>query len=151
MRLSELAERLGGRPVEGDPSRELTGVASLEEAGPGDLGFVRSERHAAALPASRAGALVAPEGLDVGGRPVLRSPSPSLDFARAAALLTPRPAPPPGRHPAAVVADDAQVDPDASLGPGAVVGPHSRVGARSRLHANVTVAEDVVIGEDCEL
>lgn len=151
MRLSELAERLGGRAVEGDGSIELSGVAALEEGGPEDLGFVRSPRHADRLAGSRVGALIAPEGVVAGDRPLLRSPQPSLDFARAAELLVPRRRPPPGVHPAAVIAADAQVDPGAWVGPGCVVGAASQVGARSILHANVSVGENVQVGADCEL
>ncbi len=150
-RLGELAERLGGRPVEGDPDFVVSGAAPLEEGGPGDLGFVRSPRHAGALAGTRVGALIAPPGVEAGGRPVIRSSVPNLDFARAVALLLPRPRPQPGIHPAAMVAAGARVDPSASVGPGAVVGARSRVGARSVLHANAVLAEDVVVGEDCEL
>jgi UDP-3-O-[3-hydroxymyristoyl] glucosamine N-acyltransferase len=151
VRLGELAAQLGGRPVEGDPDFEVTGVASLDEGGPGDLGFLRSPRHGAGLAGSRIGALVAPPGADAAGRPTIRSVSPNLDFARAAALLRPAPRPAPGVHPRAVVDPSACVDPSASVGPCAVVGARSRVGPRSVLHANVTVGDDVELGADCVL
>ena len=41
-------------------------VASLEEGGPGDLGFVRSARYAEALAGSRIGAVIATAEADVG-------------------------------------------------------------------------------------
>lgn len=37
--LAELAQRLGGT-AEGDPGAVLSGVAGIEEAGPGDLSFI---------------------------------------------------------------------------------------------------------------
>jgi UDP-3-O-[3-hydroxymyristoyl] glucosamine N-acyltransferase len=151
MRLDELAERLGGRAVEGVAATRVRGVAALDEGGPEDLGFLRSARHAAALEASRIGALIAPPGLAVGGRPVIRSLSPSLDIARAARLLAPERRPAPGVHPRAVVDPSAQVHPEASVGACAVVGARSRVGPRSVLHANVTLYSDVEVGADCEL
>jgi len=148
--LREIAAHLG-RDVEGDPGVVIGGVASLDAAGPGDLGFVRSARYAKELVASRAGALIVPHGLDAGGRTVIRSPHPGLDFARAVAWLEPEPRPEPGVHPAAHVAPDARVAPDASVGPGAVVGARGRVGAGSVLHANATLYHDVVVGCDCVL
>jgi UDP-3-O-[3-hydroxymyristoyl] glucosamine N-acyltransferase len=151
IRLGELAERLGGRAVEGDPGFVVSGVASLGEGGPAELGFLRSARHAAELAASRIGAVIAPPGVEVGGRPAIRSASPNLDIARAARLLAPEPRPAPGVHPRAAVDPAAEVHPEASVGPGAVVGARSRVGARSVLHANATVYADVRIGEDCTL
>jgi UDP-3-O-[3-hydroxymyristoyl] glucosamine N-acyltransferase len=151
MRLSELAERLGGRPVEGDAAFLVRGVASLEEGGPEDLGFVRSARFAEALAGARIGALIAPPGVDVGGRPVIRTGAPSLDFARAAGLLVPRPQPPPGRHASAVVSPDAEIHPSAFVGPLVVVGARTHVGPGTVLHAGVTLGEDVSVGADCTL
>jgi len=148
--LREIAEHLG-RAVEGDADHAITGVASLGEAGPADLGFVRSASWAAALAESRVGAVILPHGMDAGGRPVIRSPHPGLDFARAAAWLEPERRPEPGIHPAAHVAPGAQVDPSASVGPHAVVGEACRIGARSAVHANVTLEHGVVIGDDCTL
>jgi UDP-3-O-[3-hydroxymyristoyl] glucosamine N-acyltransferase len=151
LRLGELAERLGGRSVEGDPALELTGVASLEDGGPGDVGFVRSARHQAALAGSRVGAVIAPPDVDTGGRPTIRSLAPNLDIARAARLLAPEARPASGVDPRAVVDPSAEVDPTASIGPCAVVGARSRIGARAVVHPNVTVYPDVRVGADCVL
>jgi UDP-3-O-[3-hydroxymyristoyl] glucosamine N-acyltransferase len=151
MRLGELAERLGGRPVEGDPGFVVRGVAALDEGGPEELGFLRSARFAGELAQSRIGALIAPPGLDVGGRPAIRSPSPNLDIARAAQILAPPERPAPGVHPRAVVDPSAEVHGEASVGPCAVVGARSRIGARTVLHAGATVYPDVRIGADCVL
>jgi len=151
MRLRELAERLGGRPIEGDGEHVVEGVASLEDGGPVDLGFVRSERYAAALAASRVGAVVAPPGIDVGARPVLRSPSPNLDLARAAGLLHPAPAPPAGVHATAELAASATLAEGVSIGSRAFVGERARVGKGSVLHAGAVVYDDAVVGAECVL
>lgn len=148
--LRAIAEHLG-REVEGDPETPIDGVASLAAAGPGDLCFVRSAQFADALAASAAGAVILPPGLEAPGRAVVRSPNPSLDFARAAAWIRPEARPEPGIHPSAVVAAGARVDPTASVGPNAVVGAGAVIGARSVLHANVTVDAGVEIGCDCIL
>ena len=148
--LSELGAQLG-LPVEGDPDLVVTGVATLEEAGPEQLVFVRSAQFAALLVDSRARAVVALEGLDVGERSVLRSPDPGRDFFRAARLLVPAPEPQPGVHPSAVVAEDAELDPSASVAAGCVVGRGVRIGARTVLHPGVVLYDGVQLGEDCEL
>jgi UDP-3-O-[3-hydroxymyristoyl] glucosamine N-acyltransferase len=150
IRLGALAGQLG-RALEGDPDFEVRGVASLESAGPGDLVFVRSARHAAAFHESRAGAAIVPPDLDAGGRAVIRSPQPSLDFARAVALVVPAVRPPAGVHPSAVVDASAEVDRSAAIGPLCVVGARSAVGARAVLHARVTLYPDVRVGADCIL
>ncbi len=150
IRLGDLAAELG-RAVEGDADVWITGVAALEQAGPFDLAYARSERFAEALRASRAGALIAVPGLDAGGRPTLRSPNPGLDFARAARRIAPPGAAEPGVHPSACLDPTAWVDPSAALGPGCSVGARVRVGARSVLHARVTLYADVEIGADCQI
>ena len=151
MELRELAEALGGRSVDGDEKFQVDGVATLEEGGPSDLGFVRDDRLAATLGGRAIGALIAPEGVDVGGRPAIRSANPSLDFARATALLHVAPRPPQGVHERAFVNPSAELDPTASVGPLASIGARCRIGARSVIHANVAIGDDVVIGEDCVL
>lgn len=146
----ELATRLG-RPWEGDGDVPIRGVASLEDAGPEDLAFARSPRFAGALARSRAGGVIVPEGLEAGGRSLIRSPNPGLDFARAVRALLPPERPETGVHATAWVAPDAHVDPSASVGPFCAVGARSSVGPGSVLRARVTLYEDVRVGADCEL
>jgi UDP-3-O-[3-hydroxymyristoyl] glucosamine N-acyltransferase len=148
IRLRDLAAELG-RELEGDGEVRVEAVAALERAGPRDLAYARSARFAAALRASGAGAVIAPPGLDTGGRPAIRSPNPGLDFARAARRIAPPVAPAPGVHPSAWIDPSAQIDPTAAVGAGCVVGARSRVGARSVLHARATLYESVEIGAEC--
>jgi len=151
LELGELAERLGGRAVEGDPRFRVDAVATLEQGGASALGFVRGAAWAGALAGSRIGAVIAPPGVGVGGRPAIRSPLPSLDFARATALLVPEPRPAPGVHPSAWVAPTARVHPSATVGPRSVVGERSEIGAGTVLVASVTVLQGVRVGADCRL
>lgn len=146
--LSSLAAELG-RTVEGGGGLEIGGVASLADAGPSDLGYVRSERFAPELAASKVGAVIAPPGLDTGGRPTIRSPDPGLDFARAVRWLRPRPAPLAGVASGAQLAPGARVDPTAHVAAGCVVGPGAVIGPRTVLHSNVSVYAGVNIGADC--
>ncbi len=148
--LGELAAHLGCE-LEGDPAFRVAGVAALEDAGPDELSFVRSERYREALARSRAGALIAPPDFADPGRPVLRARDPGRVFARAVALLREPERPAPGIHPTAIVDPTAEVDPTASVGPRAVVGARARVGARSVLEPGVVLYPDVEIGRGCVL
>lgn len=141
-------------------------VAPLESGGADTLGFATGARYRPALRASAAAAVLVPPELadDVPGVALVTS-NPSLAFARALALLHPRPRPPAGCHPSAVVADDALIDPTASvgalavigagavigaeveIGPGCIILAGASIGAGSRLVAAVTVGEGVIIGE----
>jgi UDP-3-O-[3-hydroxymyristoyl] glucosamine N-acyltransferase len=149
--LAELAALVGGE-VSGDGELPVTGLAPLEEAGPGQLSFFTNKRYRAAFEASRAGAVVV--GTDVAvpaGRTVLRATNPYLAFARISAHFNP-PAPVvPGISPRAAVDPTARVDPSAQVGPFVSVGPGAVVGARTVLHAGVQVGGGARIGVDCLL
>src|SRR3972149_11765789 len=142
--LGEIA-RLIGATLEGDPSIPTRGVAGREQAEPGTLVLVAEARYLPQIDGSRASAVIAPQGLPVPDRPVLRAENPRLAFAKALALFHPLPAYPPGISPSAVVAPDARVHPEATLFPfvvvesgavieaGAVLFPFVYVGPRSRV------------------
>src|SRR5262245_66207706 len=86
--LGQLAATLG-LTLEGDAARTVTGVASLDVAGPDDISFVTDARHRDAALASGAGAFLAPP--DVTGLPasVLRAPAPRVVLAGLLALFHP--------------------------------------------------------------
>ena len=140
MRLADLAAELG-RDVDGNSEVWIEGVAPLDSAGPADLSFVRSKQFASSLLSTEAGAVIAPEDLDAGGRPTIRSPNPGLDFSRAARCLVPESRPREGVHPTANVAPDASIDATATVGPGCVIGARSAIGPGSVLMPNTTLYE----------
>lgn len=149
--IGELAARLGGREVEGDATFVVEDVAGLGDGGPRDLGFLRSAALAPALEGSSLGAVIAPPDVDVGGRPVIRSPLPNLDFARATGWLRPPLRPPAGIHPSAIVAEDAKVDPSAAVGALVVIEAGATIGAETVLAARVVVGAGTTIGRGCWL
>ncbi len=148
--LGELARLVGG-DLEGDPSLEIRGFASLESAGAGDLSFVVSERHLAAARRSSAAALIAPPGLDVAGRPAIRVVQPYAAVAAVVRVFFPEPAVAPGVHPTAHIADGASVAPTATVGAYAVIGEGSTIEDRAVLHAHVFVGPDCRVGAESVL
>lgn len=150
MRVRDLAASLGC-PFEGDGTHRVERVDSLLAGGPDALGFLRSEKHLPELRGSRIGAVIAPTGVEIDDRPVIRSPNPGLHFARAVALLHPAVRPAPGVDASARVDASAFVDPTASVGAHCSVGARARVGAGSVLHPHVTLYPDVVVGAACTL
>jgi UDP-3-O-[3-hydroxymyristoyl] glucosamine N-acyltransferase len=161
--LGRLADALGAS-LEGDAARVVTGVATLEAAGPAQVSFLTDPKYLKQAAGSRAGAFLV--GRDVSGLPgpLLKVDRPQQALITLLELFHPDPPAEPGVHPAACVAEGARVDRAASIGPlavveaGAVIGPRSRVGALSfvgaravlgqdvRLHPRVVVREGVRIG-----
>lgn len=150
--LADLQARLGG-VIRGDASTRVRGGASLENAGPDQLGFLLSVKFLGKAQASNAGAFIVPEGLDTTSlrQTCLAVANPHAAFAQALALLHPEPSLPTGIHPAAIIAPDAQIDEEARIGPGAVVGSGAHIGARSVIHAACVIGPGVHLGRDCLL
>src|SRR5712692_10154649 len=89
MTVSEIAGFLGA-PVEGEAGLEITGVHSLEDAGPADLSFVEGRRAEKRARETRAGCLLAtPEFENDTGRTIIRVPAPRAAFARVIPLFHP--------------------------------------------------------------
>jgi UDP-3-O-[3-hydroxymyristoyl] glucosamine N-acyltransferase len=147
MKLAELARQLQCT-LEGDPEIEITAVAGIPEAGPGQLTFLANRRYRRFLATTRASAiLISSAEKDV---PIacLRSANPQLDFARALGIFYQPPRYAPGIHPSAVISSTAQIAPDAHIGPYCFIGDHARIGARAVLHSFVSVYSGVTIGYD---
>ena len=149
--LGELAVRFGCE-LRGDPDLRVSRVATLAQAGPGDLGFLANPQYRRQLAATRAGAVVldAASAAQCPGAALI-SANPYATYARIAALLHPAPPATPGIHERASVEATASVAASASVGAHAVIGARSRVGERVRLGAGCIVGEDVEIGADCVL
>ena len=148
MQLGELAAQLGCE-LQGDADIDIVRVATLEDAGPGDVTFLANSKYAAALAATRASAVIAAPDVEGAPCPVIRSTNPYLTFARAVGLLHPHPRPTPGVHATAIVGEDAVIEEGVSVGPYVVVAARARIGARSVLNAHVVIGEGAVLGPDC--
>ncbi len=148
--LGQLAKALGA-VLEGDAQRVITGVASLDRAGPDQISFVTNRRYLPLAKSSRAGALLVPADVQDLSGPLLRTPSPQTALIALLKLFHPAPPLSPGVHPSALVALESQVHPDASVGAFAVIQPRAVVGARARIFPLVYVGEGAEIGEDSTL
>lgn len=152
----------------------INGLATLENAGPGQIAFLSNPRYARQLAACKATAVILHPDLakDI-DRPCLVSASPYVCYARASQLFAEaaegqraeRHTQGEGIHPSAVVSDLASVADGVQIGPhvvieaGAVIGEGTRIGAgcyigndarigsSCLLYPNVTVYHDVLVGD----
>jgi len=151
--VEELARWLGGEP-EGDLARPVTGAAALDSAGALDVAFLDSgdsDRNVRQALASLAGCLLAPPGVSLPGKTVIRVNNPRSAMARAVGLFHPAPPPRPGTHPTAVVGEGVALGAGVAIGPCAVIGDGAEIGARASIGAGCVVGEHSVLGEDCVL
>ena len=146
----ELAAKLN-LPFQGDGDQAISRAGSWGTMDEGCLIFLERGTKFALATDRAPGCLLAPEDLVPPGMTAMISDRPKLDFARAHALLSPRPRGTGRRHPSARVAPDALVAEDVDIGPNAVVGPCATIGPGSVLHAGVVVGEGCVVGAECIL
>lgn len=163
--LGQLAERLGAT-LRGAEDQPISGLATLQEAGPEQLSFLANAQYRKFLSGCQAGAvlLTAVDAEGYAGNALVVA-NPYLAYAELSHLFDRKPRALPGVHPTAVVAADAQIDVSASIGAyaviesgaqiaaGVTVGAHCVIGARSLigeggwLAPRVTLYHDVRIGK----
>ena len=175
MKLYEVAARLNARLVAGegdeavDGDTEITGVAALEQAGPGEISFVTNPKYAGAIRTTRAAAVIVENDFPPARAVTLRTSNPRMAFARCIELFHRRPAYAPGLHPTAVIDTSVKlgrgasvgpcvvIDADVEIGDGCVLLPHvviyrgARIGHRFFAHSHSVVREYCQIGDDVTL
>jgi UDP-3-O-[3-hydroxymyristoyl] glucosamine N-acyltransferase len=152
MKLAELAEKLSCR-LEGDPAAEVTAVAGMDHAAPGNVTFLANRRYFPLLHTTRATAIFIEDGVRIERDPglpalaALRTGNPYLAFARAIELFYRPPTYAAGIHPTAVIAKSAKIGAGTHIGPYCFVDEDVALGANSVLHSFVTLYRGAQIGD----
>ncbi len=147
--LREIAERTGGA-LHGPPDMKVTGISSLELAGPEQISFAVKPGMTDAVSGSRAGAFILPENWHEDTRtPHIRSSDPYLAYARTAAMFQEAPFEAGGVHETVVTGRECRLGKEITIGPGSVLGDRVSIGERVHVHGNVFIGDDVSIGDDC--
>lgn len=162
--LSQVRAITGGKLV-GDGELKITGVGSLESAGPNDISFVKGEELVEKALNSRAAAMVVHREIPELRRPMIVVDNPFLAFIKflqvisEANTLRPR-----GIHPLASVSKAASLGAAVSIGaysvieegvvigdnatiyPHVYIGRNTRIGSHTVIYPQVTIRESVTIG-----
>jgi UDP-3-O-[3-hydroxymyristoyl] glucosamine N-acyltransferase len=141
MLLSELATILHCTLV-GEASLEITGIAPIELAQPGDLTFLSNSKYKRFLASTQASAVILqnPEQLPA-GLSALLSNNPYLTFAQSLEVFYPK------KTEKAEISPWAMIAPTAKLGSNVTVGPFTIIGDRARIGDNVIISSHCVIDE----
>jgi UDP-3-O-[3-hydroxymyristoyl] glucosamine N-acyltransferase len=146
----EIANLIGATVV-GDANVSITACAAPESASASELIFVESPKHADAALRSRANCVIAPEGIQLDPKTVLRVKSAKLAFAKAAAILHPQPPIAQRIHATAVVSDRANLATNVAIGAFSVIEAGAEIGANAQIGAHCFIGTDVKLGADCRL
>jgi UDP-3-O-[3-hydroxymyristoyl] glucosamine N-acyltransferase len=150
VKLSELATRLDCR-LEGDGELDVTRVAGIQDAQPGDVTFLANPKYEKLLATTRATAVILKEEAPAAPCAMLRARDPYLAFARAVSLFAPVSRPAPGVHALAAIAAEASLGADVSVGPFVAIGEGARIGERTVIYPNVTIGAGATVGSDCTI
>ena len=163
--LREIADAIVA-DLQGDADCVITGVATIQNAGRGDMCFLANRRYFPYLSSSRAAAVIlGPDDAKYCPVNALIVADPYLAYVRAVRYMFPESTFMPGISerasvhqdaliapgtyvgPHAVIAKGAQIDSGVYIGPGSVIEENVTIGMDTRLVANVTLCKRVQIGK----
>jgi UDP-3-O-[3-hydroxymyristoyl] glucosamine N-acyltransferase len=148
MKLSAIAKALNATIENSSPDTEITGVAGIEHAAPGQLTFVSNPKYNAAAKITHASAVIVAENFPPISTGMLRSRNPYLAWAKAIELFYQPPAYAPGIHPTAVVHPTAKLGKNAHVAAYVVIDQDVVVGNNAVLLSHVVIYRGVSIGEN---
>jgi len=149
--LREIVARLGGEAI-GEAAAPITGVGTLDSAGPHEIAFLANPRYRGRLATTRAGAVIL--GLadrDAATMPRIVADNPYAYYAHTVSLFHPESGGAPGIHPFAQVDGSANVDASAEIGAFVVIGAGSTIGPRARIGAHSVIGANASVGEGTRL
>lgn len=152
--LAALAEQVGAELSQGDPTQTISGVASLDRAGPSDLSFVEHKRYWDSLAETGAGAVLCRQA-DLPHVPAtvaaLVIGAPYRAFASVGARLFPGAVVFPPMTDTTGVSPAAHVDPSARLEDGVIVEPGAVIGPEVEIGRGTVVGPGAVVARSCRI
>lgn len=155
--VQELAALVGGQfAFDGGDSVgkvRLTGVASIAEAGKGDVTFFGNAKYLASLKTCKATAALVPLDFAETVPPILiRCENPTLAFSNVVAKITPPPITfSAGIHPSAVIGEGVTLGEGVSIQPHVVIEAGASIGAGTVLGAGTYVGHEARVGSQCQI
>jgi len=154
--IAEIVQLTGAKPSVESLDWTITGVASLDKAGPSDIVFFEGARFEAAARATQAGACfcLAKDLIKLPPSTIgLESRQPHRAFAQVAAALysaalRPRPILGTGISPAAHIHPDARLEPDVTVEAGATIGAGAEIGQGTLVSVGSVIGPNVRIGRN---
>ncbi len=148
--IAEIAEHIGARLV-GSGSATISGVNSIEQAGPEHLSFITADKHVGKVAESKAAAVIVGEKIENVAVAQLVVDSVEGALVTALNLFAPKLTPAGGVHLTAVVEKTATIGENVAIGPAAYISYGAAIGAGSIIGAGCVIGENSTIGENCRL
>ncbi|HEY6969769.1 MAG TPA: UDP-3-O-(3-hydroxymyristoyl)glucosamine N-acyltransferase [Candidatus Angelobacter sp.] len=148
MKLQEIAGKIGVRLEPANAEADITGIAAIESAGPGEITFVVNPKYAALAKTTRASAVIVDESFPPLDKPTLRAKNPQYAYLRVAELFFKPPVYQYGVHPSAVIHSSAKIGTAASIGACVVIDADVEIGNHCTLLPHTVIYRGVKIGDN---
>jgi len=150
----QLHELIGVSPI-GESGGTITGVGSLETAGPGDISFLGNPRYESQLAGTAAGVFLVPAGdfANPQGSRLIQLENHSRTFSKVVDFFQSQAHSfEPGISPGAHLSPGVICDPELiQIGAGVVVETGTKIGDGTTISPGCLISRDVEIGKDCFL
>lgn len=143
--LGEIARLVEGELDGVSETQEVSGPATLDEAGPLHITFAAETKFMEQAKSTDAAAVIVAKGAPAIGVPLVRVQNPRLAWAQVLEFFEPAPRFAEGVHESAVIGEGVKV------GKGASIGPHVTVGERCVLGDGVVLSAGCVLGDDVSI
>lgn len=146
--LKTICTQLGLSCPQGHEDLEITGVATLEEAGPGDISFLANPKYGAQAKASNASAIFIKAGAAIEtGAIQLQCEDPYVTFAFHLTHLERQFSTIKDEREQAEIHPTAQIHPTAIISATAIVGANVQIGAHSKIGQGTKILAGSLLGE----
>ena len=148
--VAEIAQLISAE-IQGNSALEISALASLDKAQPGELSFASDDKRVAGMSSSRASAVIVASSAQVETDKCLLKVA-DVGLAMNKLLLAMNgheDVPPVGIDPTAIVHPEAEVSPNAAIGPFVRIGAGAKIGAGTSLCTGVKIGKNVQIGNHC--
>jgi len=150
--VQELASELG-LEFKGNPEVFLNGVASLDDAVEGNLGFIRSQKYMKYIDVTGASAIIVPRGVEVpqNGKAFLLSENPYISFAKVLKTYFCEEPSFSGISKMADVAEDACLGKEITIESFVHIGKRTCIGNKCRIQSGARIGNNVKIGDNVQI
>ncbi|MEI6233798.1 MAG: UDP-3-O-(3-hydroxymyristoyl)glucosamine N-acyltransferase [Planctomycetota bacterium] len=150
---SELAHQLQCVEERSGVVLEITGIASLADAGPQQLAPYSDVKYRDQFKTTHAGAILCKTGTNLEDAPshaaIFSCADPEMTFLKAIRMFNPARHYAPGIHPTAIIESGVEIGEGAHIGPRVFIEAGTRIGARCTILSNTAIGRDCQFGDDC--
>lgn len=137
----------------GDSAAKISGVATIETAGPNDLCFISNKKYLHHLQSTKAAAVIVGKEVDEApnGTTLIKTAMPYVAFCQVLIELFDYKDPNIGIHPSAHVSERAEIGKNVYIGPFAYIADGVKIGDHSKVFAHCSIYENSSIGKETTL